>query len=206
MPRGGDEGVPRTPKFHRSPWWAPELNNHYEPITRANGRLEAFAARHRHWLRWVDCSHLFLARALQPADQLKDTTRGSVTTTSGDQLKDVAKPPKERSLEVAKAAKPKVSSSSSGGGYTSSGGGPQYIPPHLMYDLLHLTPDAYRLWAGCLQPEIQAALDAGGAGGAQDAPKRRDGASGAAARRVMSAPTPVECVGRSCRGAEVDLA
>jgi lysophospholipase L1-like esterase len=35
----------------------------------------------------------------------------------------------------------------------------RYLPPHLMYDLLHLTPEGYQLWAACLGPHVARAVE-----------------------------------------------
>ena len=84
--------------------------------------------------------------------------------------------------------------------------GPQYLPVELMYDLLHLTPAGYRLWADCLAPVLAGLLDGqGGAGRAAAPPRRR-----AFERRQAQAHEPeAVCIGRSCRGGadpgQVDL-
>ena len=84
--------------------------------------------------------------------------------------------------------------------------GPQYLPVELMYDLLHLTPAGYRLWADCLTPVLAELLDGqGGAGRAAAPPRRR-----AFERRQAQAHEPeAVCIGRSCRGGadpgQVDL-
>ena len=124
LPRGGDEGARQTARFHRSPWWSASTNNHYEPITRVNERLAAFATRRATWLTFVDCSHLFLSRAAEPADQL----------AGGEAREEATLRPTGRRT---------------------------YIPLHLMYDLLHLTPEAYRLWGSCLRPKIAEAVGKG---------------------------------------------
>ena len=94
--------------------------------------------------------------------------------------------------------------------------GPQYLPVELMYDLLHLTPAGYRLWADCLAPVLAALLDLhGGVRGAGSHPAGRAGAP--PRRRAFERwqaqgqahePEAV-CIGRSCRGGadpgQVDL-
>ena len=37
-------------------------------------------------------------------------------------------------------------------------GGRRHLQPHLMYDLLHLTPEGYTRWAECLRPAIAEAF------------------------------------------------
>ena len=162
LPRGSDEGAPRTPSFHRSPWWLAAQNNHYESITKVNAKLNAFATRHREWLSYLDCSHLFLASTVEPADQL-------------------------------------VKVGSSADASDGSSARRMYIPPHLMYDLLHLTPEAYALWAGCLRPKIGAAI-----GGA--APSLTVAPPASSGRRPRALEDTPRCIGRSCRGNDVDLA
>ena len=84
--------------------------------------------------------------------------------------------------------------------------GPQYLPVELMYDLLHLTPAGYRLWASCLAPVLAKLLDVqGGAGRVAVPPWSR-----AFVRRQAQAHEPeAVCIGRSCRGGadpgQVDL-
>ena len=67
LPRGGDEGIPHTSAFHRSGWWSAAHNNHYDPIRRVNAKLSSFAGRNPQWLKYLDCSHLFLSRAYDVA-------------------------------------------------------------------------------------------------------------------------------------------
>ena len=43
FPRGGDEGVPRTPSWSRSGWWSAAANNH-QRSTRSTAGVEQFAA------------------------------------------------------------------------------------------------------------------------------------------------------------------
>ncbi len=42
--------------------------------------------------------------------------------------------------------------------------GPKYIKTELMYDMLHLTPEGYRAWAGCLKPHVRNAVIRAGGG------------------------------------------
>ena len=69
----------------------------------------------------------------------------------------------------------------------------RYIPVRLMYDLLHLTPEGYRLWAPCLHGAIADAMQGEHTG---------ERATFASATRT------VDCIGRSCRGSDggLDLA
>ena len=127
LPRGGDEGVARSLRFHRSSWWTAAHNNHFDAITKLNARLRAFAARHRQWLHVADCSDSFIARAVQPADQLSASAMPRNAAANG--------------TRAAAAA------------YDDA---PRYLPTHLMYDLLHLTPDGYAQWAACLRPQLAA--------------------------------------------------
>ena len=64
-----------------------------------------------------------------------------------------------------------------------------HISVELMYDLLHLTPEAYRLWSRCLLASLEPMLAP---------PKRGRGANRSSEQ--------ADCVGRSCRGSDVDLA
>ena len=62
FPRGGDEGVPRTPSFHRSGWWSAAANNHHPSIHTINRGLEQFAAA-APYATFVDCNSAFVRRA-----------------------------------------------------------------------------------------------------------------------------------------------
>ena len=62
FPRGGDEGVPRTPSFHRSGWWSAAANNHHPSIHTINRGLEQFAAA-APYATYVDCTSAFVRRA-----------------------------------------------------------------------------------------------------------------------------------------------
>ena len=62
FPRGGDEGVPRTPSFHRSGWWSAAANNHHPSIHTINRGLEQFAAA-APYATYVDCNSAFVRRA-----------------------------------------------------------------------------------------------------------------------------------------------
>lgn len=163
MPRGGDEGRSPTADrpLMRTPWWGAGLNNHYHSIMSANARLRAYASKpHRQsWLRFLDCSQGFVKTAYAPTDQLSPTDQPMSAPPHA--------PPKEGRSEPSAAPR-------------------RYLPPHLMYDLLHLTPDGYRLWAECLGPQVSEALDvagavvgATGAAGAAGAAERRNGGGSA---------------------------
>ena len=180
LPRGSDEGTPRTRSFHRAPWWSAAHNPHYESITRVNAALEAFAAERGGWLTYVDCSALFLAEAADPADQL--VAEGSTSTSR----------PGSRAVGGTGA----VDGASD---YARR----RYIPLHLMYDLLHLTPEGYRLWAGCLKPRMAVAV-----GEAPMAPSTHAPVAEATPRhpRELRAEGAPRCIGRSCRGNDLDLA
>lgn len=181
LPRGADAGEVGTASFHRSPWWSAAQNAYAAAIPQINARLHALAQRKgsKGWLHWLDCSHLFLARAAEPTDQLPTSHRHDEPSSSAEEP-----PPR------------------------------MYIPTHLMYDLLHLTPEGYRLWAECLKPRLAEAVGAAssstpggtesgaGAGGGTAAARGRSAeleqANGpSAAARAGMEPT---CVGRSCRG------
>lgn len=76
--------------------------------------------------------------------------------------------------------------------------GPRYIPTDVMYDLLHLSPRGYELFAEILLAALTPMLDgeaiAGGTHRTHANRSVRDGLPGA------------RCIGRSCRGPELDLA
>ena len=180
LPRGGDDGKPPAsasstsstsssgpPRAKaRTPYWD-ESNNHYQAITHVNAKLVQLAARHKAWLRYADCGEHFLARAYSPTDQLS----GGEAPRSGG-----------------------------GGSASQAGAGPlppaQYIPPHLLYDLLHLTPEGYALFGRCLRSHIAQAI-------AAQSPHANIEKAAAAAAAGASSPA---CVGRTCRGREIDLA
>lgn len=69
FPRGGDEGVPRTEGFHRSGWWSPQWNNHHAGVGVVNRGIEALAAKEE-WIDAVNCNQRFLARTVDPTQQL----------------------------------------------------------------------------------------------------------------------------------------
>ena len=81
----------------------------------------------------------------------------------------------------------------------------KYLPPHVFYDLLHLTPEGYRLWAQCLGPHVASAVDGAKEKGSLPSASRRGRRSSVLGSERDEAP---DCVGRSCRGGpgEIDLA
>ncbi|EOD34690.1 hypothetical protein EMIHUDRAFT_460592 [Emiliania huxleyi CCMP1516] len=134
LPRGGDARL-------RTPWWDDaETNSHYHAVTTLNGRLAAYAWK-RPWVRWVDCGDRFLAPGYAPADQ------AASATPDGDLM--LAEPlgaPHARAHQVKRNAS------------SAAGPGGRHLQPHLMYDLLHLTPEGYTRWAECLRPAIAEAF------------------------------------------------
>mmetsp|Transcript_5896 Transcript_5896/g.19025 ORF Transcript_5896/g.19025 Transcript_5896/m.19025 type:complete len:214 (+) Transcript_5896:773-1414(+) len=134
--------LPRPTRRLRTPWWDDaETNSHYHAVTTLNGRLAAYAWK-RPWVRWVDCGDRFLAPGYVPADQ------AASATPDGDLM--LAEPlgaPNARARQVKRNA-----SSAAGPG------GRRHLQPHLMYDLLHLTPEGYTRWAECLRPAIAEAF------------------------------------------------
>jgi lysophospholipase L1-like esterase len=181
LPRGGDDGHMPTAQrpVVRSPWWSARSNNHYHGITSINARLHALASghKHKHWLRYIDCSGPLLARAYSPADQLQEHAG-----------KDTAQ---------AQSVSPEQ----------------RYLPVHLFYDLLHLTPEGYMLWADCLAPHLASAKEGSKESGASPSavPRGRQvslpSRHGETITSAQSSALP-DCVGRSCRGVpgEIDLA
>mmetsp|Transcript_24773 Transcript_24773/g.72482 ORF Transcript_24773/g.72482 Transcript_24773/m.72482 type:complete len:180 (+) Transcript_24773:532-1071(+) len=109
-------------------------------VTTLNGRLAAYAWK-RPWVRWVDCGDRFLAPGYAPADQ------AASATPDGDLM--LAEPlgaPHARAHQVKRNAS------------SAAGPGGRHLQPHLMYDLLHLTPEGYTRWAECLRPAIAEAF------------------------------------------------
>mmetsp|Transcript_57666 Transcript_57666/g.95343 ORF Transcript_57666/g.95343 Transcript_57666/m.95343 type:complete len:430 (+) Transcript_57666:190-1479(+) len=219
FPRGEDVGTPRTPAFHRSPWWVHAWNKHRAKIERINRGLKALPSEYgsAQWMRYVDCSHVVLARADSPADQLADK--------SADQQ------PADQSAD-------KV-------GGTNTKASLQYIDLRMSYDLLHLTPRGYSAWAKCLAPHIAAVLARTAESTQEESPALTHStplSPAEHARRTLSSPVTrwvpsrerphgssrrlarehigslandspqsgavdlSACVGRSCRGEDVDLA
>uniref|UniRef100_A0A6V2T2T6 SGNH hydrolase-type esterase domain-containing protein n=2 Tax=Emiliania huxleyi TaxID=2903 RepID=A0A6V2T2T6_EMIHU len=139
LPRGGDAWL--GGRRLRTPWWDDaETNSHYHAVTTLNGRLAAYAWK-RPWVRWVDCGDRFLAPGYAPADQ------AASATPDGDLM--LAEPlgaPHARAHQVKRNAS------------SAAGPGGRHLQPHLMYDLLHLTPEGYTRWAECLRPAIAEAF------------------------------------------------
>ncbi|EOD17374.1 hypothetical protein EMIHUDRAFT_464202 [Emiliania huxleyi CCMP1516] len=111
-----------------------------DEVTTLNGRLAAYAWK-RPWVRWVDCGDRFLAPGYAPADQ------AASATPDGDLM--LAEPlgaPHARAHQVKRNAS------------SAAGPGGRHLQPHLMYDLLHLTPEGYTRWAECLRPAIAEAF------------------------------------------------
>ena len=86
----------------------------------------------------------------------------------------------------------------------------EYIPLELMYDLLHLTPTGYTLWADCLTRKLAPLLDGGAAGAPPEDEQRVRSRGGRVNRSARIAEHEmherIQCIGRSCRGEDADLA
>ena len=191
LPRGNDEfggadSSTRATHRHRSPWWSESTNDYHGKIRRLNAEVARLASRNGDWLRYVDCSHEFIERTVDPADQYEPRPPLPAPSTGDDN-------PFE-----------------------------QHIPLSLMYDLLHLTPEGYRRWAGCLRPRLTAALaefdrkstakahEGADGGSSVGVSSTRTGARGTATgartrpsrRQATADDAPVPCIGRSCRGGD----
>ena len=148
LPRGADVGTPRTTVFHRSAWWMEAWNPYYTAVQRINRGIAAFSGHgaNRSWLRYVDCSHTLLARAHQPADQLRpDKDTGPPGSGNGQPHGAIMEGHSTKGREDAPAANRQ----------------PQphlFIDGWMSYDLLHLTPRGYALFARCLRSHLDIIL------------------------------------------------
>ena len=193
LPRGGDScgppsqmssssggGAPTTRRrgCDRMPWWDGDRNRYFDAVNRINAKLTALAKSNSDYLVYVDCSHTLLERAYTPTDQL--ATPAAQASRHGEEGK---------------------------GGVSNGAGSGSYLPPHLMYDLLHLTPAGYRKWGTCIRSHLGRVLHEGRSQGARTSsqiptpPKQQR-------RTLASAPSRAQpaCVGRTCRDHEIDLA
>ena len=144
LPRGGDEGVPRTPSFHRGPWWDARRNSHHAGVAQLNRGLRALAEEEveegggggggggggRRMVRWLSCSRQLLRATTLPAAQLEPAASGG--------------------------------GGGGGGGNRSEAAQEElYLPIEYFYDLLHLTPAGYERWADCLTTALVPLLGPG---------------------------------------------
>ena len=67
-----------------------------------------------------------------------------------------------------------------------------------MYDLLHLTPEGYAMFGKCLRPHIAQAVEVAAQSSGHPHASRSDDKAAAGGGAA--------CVGRTCRGREIDLA
>ena len=191
FPRGGEVGTPRTARFHRHPWWVNAWNGHRTSVEAINRNLSAFVSSQLpHRPANSERGDPWRRPPLPPPQQRASEGRrwlhmldcgGAFLGRSDEPIAPLAD-----DAAAAAAAPP---------------GAPprEFIDLKMMYDLLHLTPRGYRAWADCLVPALEAALveSEPGAGGAT---------SGAVVQRAGGDSAGPSCVGRSCRGADIDLA
>lgn len=129
FPRGSDEGEVFTSSFHRGGWWHAPWNKHRSAIDFINFQIRNFTESHS-WVLHVGCGHHFLGRAEEPSEQLEHAPEANmVTRAAAEDASATSAPP------AAEAAH-------------------EYIRPELMYDLLHLTHEGYKLWATCLKGHL----------------------------------------------------
>ena len=194
LPRGGDEGVPRTPSFRRGPWWDARRNNYHASIAQLNRGLRALAEEEeeqqheqqqqpqqqqrgggggggRRMVRWLSCSRHLLRATTLPAAQLEAATRSGGGSGGGSGGR--------RNWSEAEAE---------AGAEAGAEAEELFLPIEWFYDLLHLTPAGYERWADCLTTALSPLLGGGESAAGHEQPTDAD------------ASTTATCVGRSCRG------
>ena len=218
-----------TRGFRRAGWWDAARNNHFTSIAHINKGVHSLASAHGPRVRMLDEGLGTLARTptLTLALTALLTLAGCTPSPNPHQvrmldcgarlLRSVTLPEASEAMLEQQLNQSGLSAMRRAAGQLLGRGqqhgqqhgpqhGPQYLPVELMYDLLHLTPAGYRLWADCLAPVLVELLDVQGGEGRSAAPPRRR----AFERRQAQAHEPeAVCIGRSCRGGadpgQVDL-